>query len=203
MAKNTGATNGGSTAFIKVKIAGVTPLICNKFTDAAALKASSGSTVSTVGHRGTPQEIAEGRLYLSAQDGKPCIPQPNLLRCLMDGGTFFKVGKSKVTTQKSSLIPACVELREVEYPIEHKQPWKVDTRAVRIPSTGGRVLAHRPCFDDWALSFEVELDQSIMSAELLREILDASGKRIGLGDFRPNCKGPYGRFVVVSWKIGV
>ena len=197
------STNGKTDQIVSIaiKIEGITPLICNRFTDAAAMKASSGSTVSTVGHRGTPQEIAEGKLYLSAQDGEPCIPQPNLLRCIIDAGSFFKAGKSKITTQKSSLIPACVELDQVEYPIEHKQPWRVDTRAVRIPSTGGRVLAHRPCFDDWALSFEATLDQSILSAAVFRELLDAAGKRIGLGDFRPACKGPYGRFLVTLWKV--
>jgi hypothetical protein len=40
-----------------------------------------------------------------------------------------------------------------------------------------------------------------MTVKLLREILDASGKRIGLGDFRPACKGPFGKFVVVKWEI--
>jgi len=34
----------------------------------------------------------------------------------------------------------------------------------------------------------------------MREILDSAGKRIGLGDFRPACKGPYGKFVAVEWK---
>jgi hypothetical protein len=34
----------------------------------------------------------------------------------------------------------------------------------------------------------------------MREIVDAAGKRVGLGDFRPACKGPFGKFVVVQWK---
>ena len=38
-----------------------------------------------------------------------------------------------------------------------------------------------------------------LSPKLLRQIIDDSGKRIGLGDFRPSTKGPYGRFVVTSW----
>lgn len=189
------------TVRISIRIEGTTPLLCNRFTDEAAMKASSGSTVSTVGHRGTPQEIAESKLYLGAGDGKPVIPQPNILRAIIDAGIYFKAGRSKVTTQKSSLIPACVEMDEVEYPLIHKEPWTVDTRAVRIPSTGGRVLAHRPCFNDWSLEFDVVLDQTILSAAVFREIVDAAGKRIGLGDFRPACKGPFGKFVVTSWKI--
>ena len=40
----------------------------------------------------------------------------------------------------------------------------------------------------------------MMTVKLLREILDAAGKRIGLGDFRPSCKGPFGKFVITNWK---
>jgi hypothetical protein len=183
----------------KIVIEGTTPLLCNRFTDAAQEKATNGVGISTIGNRGTPQEIAESKLYLDL-DGEPMIPQPNLLRCIIDAGKFFKAGKSKVTTIKSSLIPSCVEIEGVCIKIHHEQPWKVDSRPVRIPSTGGRILAHRPCFDDWRLDFELILDETIIAARMLRDIVDAAGKRIGLGDFRPDCKGPFGRFVVTEWK---
>jgi hypothetical protein len=186
--------------YIECTISGVSPLICNRFTDEAAEKATNGTAMSTVGHRGSPLEIASKKLYLGL-NGKPMIPQPNLFRSIIDGGTFFKAGKSKVTTIKSSLIPACLAISQIEIPIVHTDPWTVDTRAVRIPSTGGRILAHRPCFFDWRLSFSMELDDSILSVDLLREIVDTSGKRIGLGDFRPATKGPFGRYRVDDWRV--
>jgi hypothetical protein len=186
---------------INCVIEGTTPLLLNRFTDAAAQAATSGQRGSSLaGDKGSPREQAEAKLYVG-QDGKLVIPQPNLFRCLIDAGKFFKAGKSKVTTQKSSLIPACVSIPEVEIPIDSVDPWDVDTRAVRIPSTGGRILCHRPCFHDWRLSFEIELDTEIMGVKLMREIVDCAGKRIGLGDFRPDCKGPFGKFVVTSWVI--
>jgi len=184
---------------IQVTIEGTTPLLCNRFTDAAQMAATNGNRLSGVGEKGTPMEQAEAKLYMG-HDHKPMIPQPNLFRCLIDAGKFFKNGKSKVTTQKSSLIPACVEIEGLELPIKHREPWSVDTRAVRIPSTGGRILCHRPCFHDWRLSFTMNVDTDFISAKLVREIVDAAGKRIGLGDFRPDCKGPFGKFVVVEWK---
>jgi hypothetical protein len=49
------------------------------------------------------------------------------------------------------------------------------------------------------VEFEVGLDTVILAPKLLREIVDAAGSRIGLGDFRPATKGPFGRFVVTSW----
>jgi hypothetical protein len=68
------------------------------------------------------------------------------------------------------------------------------------PKTGGRFLCYRPCFEDWSLAFTLTLDLKEMNEKLLREIVDAAGKKIGLGDFRPDNKGPYGKFVVTSWK---
>lgn len=194
-----GSEKGNEMKDIQITIEGVTPLLCNKFTDAAAMSATSGSRIATVGNRGTPKEQAEARLYIGLK-GKPMIPQPNIFKCIIDGGKFHKEGKSKVTTQKNSMIPSCLEIMELEIPIETKESWGVDTRAVRIPSTGGRILCHRPIFNDWRLSFEMGLDDSIICESTLRNIIDDSGKRIGLGDFRPDCKGPFGKFVVVEWK---
>jgi hypothetical protein len=183
---------------IDVAIEGTTPLLCNRFTDAAQMSASSGNRIAAVGDKGTPMEQAKARLY-AGHDGKPCIPQPNLFRCLIDAGTFFKAGKSKVTTQKSSLIPACVEVTGIELPIQHKEPWSVDTRAVRIPSTGGRILSPAE-LQRLAARFTMSVDTDLISPKLVRELMDAAGKRIGLGDFRPSCKGPFGKFVVTHWQ---
>ncbi len=184
-----------------VTIEGVTPLICNKFTDEAQASATSGSRASTVGDKGTPREIAESKLYTDSA-ATPIIPGPNLFRCLIDAGKFFKAGKSKLTTLKSSLIPAALSLDEVEIQIVHDEPWEVDSRPVRIPATGGRIIAHRPMFNDWRLSFHLQLDDTVIGAKMLRDLVDAAGQRIGLGDFRPDCKGMFGKFKVVHWKNG-
>lgn len=185
--------------YITIEVSGVTPLICNRFSDAAAIASTNGDRGSSAGmDRGTPHEIATAKLYLGT-NGKPIIPSPNLLRSIVDGGSFTKIGKKQITTARSSMLYSCLSIDAAEVEIVHKQPWKVDTRPVRIPSTGGRILAHRPMFDDWGLHFEVELDTTILNAKLLRQIVDDAGKRVGLGDFRPATKGPFGRFCVTRW----
>jgi len=187
---------------IKCTIEGVTPLILNKFHDAAQMAATSGTRTSMVGNdKGSPADQATLKLYL-ASDGKTLvIPQPNILSCITCAGKFFKAGKSKVTTQKSSLIPACLDIDGIDVTLQHKQAWRVDARPVRIPATGGRIIAYRPIFDDWKLSFVMTLDIEVMSSKLLRDIVDTAGKRVGLGDFRPDCKGPFGKFKVTSWQV--
>jgi len=185
---------------IEVKIEGVTPLIFNRFTDKAAEDSTSGNRGAQGGDRGTPLEIAHSKLYFDAYNKKIVVPQPNLLRCLVEGGRFHKIGKTQITTERKSILYSCLDIEGADIELIHKQPWKVDTRAVRIPATGGRILAHRPMFDDWTLEFIVDLDTSIIGVKLLRMIVDDAGKRIGLGDFRPATKGPFGKFCVTLWQ---
>ena len=185
---------------VNVEVAGVTSLIMNKFHDAAALASTNGTRTSfATADRGTPNEIAEAKIYLGL-GGKPMIPQPNLLRCIVNGGKFHKVGRAQVTTDKKSMLYSCIDIEGAEIPLIHKQPWRVDTRAVVIPSTGGRILTHRPMWDDWRLKFVLLVDTELMSVKLMRQIVDDAGKRIGLGDFRPDKKGPYGKFSVSLWR---
>lgn len=186
---------------VNIKLVGITPLICNRFHDEAAMSATSGTRTSAMAtDRGSPKDIATKKLYLGV-DGAPCIPQPNLLRCLIDGGTFHKVGKSQVTTQSKSMLFGAFDIPAAEIAIQNAQPWTVDTRAVVIPSTKGRILAHRPRFDDWSLEFEAIIDTTIVNEKLMRQIIDDAGNRVGLGDFRPSKKGPYGRFRVDLWQV--
>jgi hypothetical protein len=184
---------------IAITVRGITPLLCNRFTDEAARAATSGTRGSNHGDRGTEHEIAESKLYFDDQR-QVCIPQPNLLRCIVDGGSWHKIGRKQVTTKESSLIYSCLDIMGTTIPIQHEQPWSVDVRPVVIPATKGRILCYRPRFDDWQLSFEAVLLTDIIGVKLARDIVDDAGTKIGLGDFRPSKKGPFGRFNVVHWQ---
>jgi hypothetical protein len=78
----------------------------------------------------------------------------------------------------------------------------VDSRPVVVPATKGRVMRHRPRLDAWALSFALEWDETLITPTQMRRIVDDMGARVGLLDFRPEKKGPFGRSVVTSWQNG-
>lgn len=187
-----------------VSIQGESPLLMNRFTEAAAAKVSAGtSSAITTSSKGTPREQAEPKLYKSA-DGRPMLPGPNVFRGLIDAGAFHKAGKRQLTSSKSSLIPAGMQLLEIECPIENPfgadVTWEVDSRSVVNPATSGRMMCHRPRFDAWKISFTIKVDDRMFDERITRTLVDDLGTKIGLGDFRPSRKGPFGRFLVVSWK---
>lgn len=184
---------------IHVTIEGISPLLMNRFNEDAEVKVSSGISAVSIGTKGSPREQAAKKTY-SDNEGNLYIPGPNIFSCLIQAGKFRKNGKTKVTTTKSSLIPAGMVLQEVVCPLGTKD-FEVDSRSVVIPATGGRIMAHRPRLDDWRLSFTLEVDEAIFSAEFVRLLVDDAGCKVGLGDFRPDRKGPFGKFVVTAWKV--
>jgi hypothetical protein len=189
---------------INVTLQGITPLLMNRFTEAAEVAVSGGTAATLRGDKGTPREQAEPKRYVDAKSGALYIPGQNVFASIIAAGTFHKVGKRQLTTQKSSLIPAGLLVDNLICPLVDAKgkpikTWEVDSRSVVIPSTGGRIMCHRPRIDDWFLEIVLELDTAVFHAKLIRAVLDDSGKKIGLGDFRPARKGPFGRFVVVKW----
>ncbi len=171
----------------------------SRFTEIAEVAIGSGTRPTFSGSRGTPREQAKPKAYADAE-GNLFVPGPNIYAAIIAAGSFHKAGKSKITTMKTSLIPAGVLLEELVCPLNTKE-WEVDSRSVVIPSTGGRIMCHRPRIDDWKTSFTLEVDETMFAPDLVRTIIDDAGKKIGLGDYRPSRKGPFGRFVVTEWVI--
>lgn len=182
---------------IKFTIEGISPLLLNRFHEAAQAAVSSGSRTVLTGQKPLPREQAEQKLYRDSNE-RCVLPAQNLLAAIVDAGKHIKSGKSKLTTMKGSLIPAGIGLLEFEMPIAPGK-WEVDSRAVVIPSTGGRMMCHRPRFDEWRISSTLLVDESMFDKQLVRELLDLAGSRVGIGDFRPARRGPFGRFKVVTW----
>jgi hypothetical protein len=183
---------------IKVTIEGISPLLMNRFTEAAEIQVSGGTSVTLRGSKGTPREQAEPKRYAD-QAGILYIPGPNIYSAIIAAGAFHKAGKSKITTQKTSLVPAGIQVEDLICSLGTDQ-WEVDSRSVVIPSTGGRIMCHRPRIDSWSLTFTLDVDTSVFDPRLARALVDDAGKKIGLGDYRPARKGPFGRFVVTRWE---
>lgn len=190
---------------VAITIQGAAPLLMNRFTEASEVAVSGGTAATFKGSKGTPREQAEPKRYASDK-GELFVPGSNLFACIIAAGTFHKAGKSKLTTLKTSLIPAGVMVDEIVCPLHDAKGaplthWEVDSRSVVIPSTGGRIMCHRPRIDEWFCTFTVEIDTDMFSPNLIRAIVDDAGKKIGLGDYRPARKGPFGRFVVSKWEV--
>ncbi len=145
--------------------------------------------------KGEPLEQAKFAEYRDPDTGLCYIPGVAIQRCLVQAAAYSK-GKGRASLQKP--VAACV-LVVPERCSLGVATYTVDSRPVVIAATKGRIIRHRPRFDQWQVNFAIEYDTALLNESELREVIDNAGSRVGLLDFRPEKKGPFGRFMVVSW----
>lgn len=76
----------------------------------------------------------------------------------------------------------------------------VDARPVVIPATKGRIMRYRPKYENWYLEFSLTILTDLIDVDTAYRLLCEAGLQIGLGDFRPQKRGPFGTFMVTEWK---
>jgi hypothetical protein len=77
----------------------------------------------------------------------------------------------------------------------------VDSTQFTVPVVvnNSRILRTRAKFDTpWACEFLVDYDEALVDREKLEVWLGIGGQRVGLGDWRPEKSGTFGRYEMVS-----
>jgi len=142
------------------------------------------------------EEQAELAAYRCPDTEELYIPGVAIQRALISAAAYSK-GKGRASLQKQAAACLLVNPERVSLGVS---TYKIDSRPVVIPATKGRVMRHRPRLDDWQASFELEYDENLLDEKQVRQIVDDMGSRVGLLDFRPERKGPFGRSMVIEWR---
>jgi len=175
----------------KVEITGITPLLQNK-------PEEYGFDEQWVQKKASTDWEKEGlkKLYIDSE-GTIYQPATHIDRALIEAGKKIKVkGQGKATYSK--LFGSMVAVEEFE--IVHKiQDYEIHKSLVVIPSTKGRVMRYRPMFKKWVLEFHLEAEEEI-PADAIKEALEIAGKYVGIGDWRPEKKGKFGKFQVTKFQ---
>ena len=121
---------------------------------------------------------------------------------MVEAGRQVKLtGKRSISTKDSSLLPSFLTIEEFFLPFtDQKVEWVTDKRRGKLPKDGTAVCIVRPKFDKWGFSATFIINEDEAAEEKIRDLANRAGSAVGLGDFRPACRGPFGRFKVESWK---
>lgn len=182
-----------------VAIEGVSPLLQHRFGEEAE---QSEQTRAQHREELTPRDKAEQVAYRNPE-GFLYLPGAAIARMLREAGGAHKERGSRRSIKY--VIPAAVIVLEdtirLLSPIRRGlKNYEVDSRPVTIPATKGRIMRHRPRLDKWACEFSLEIDTGLVSAQLVHQLLEEGGRRLGVGDFRPEKGGPFGRFAITKWE---
>ncbi len=121
--------------------------------------------------------------YLNSSN-KIILPMLNIRKSLIEGARRFKLGKDIERSMNFYEDP------ELQYPSKQTpaKMWSdygqhVDARSVVIGRA--KVMAYRPLFNEWSVTFQCQFDPEVINLDSLRECWDSAGTMACIGDFRP------------------
>lgn len=181
-------------------IEGTTPMLQNRFSDDAEVERSSRKVHVK---KEDPREAAEKAANRTAK-GELFLPGAAVARMLREVGASHKQRGSRKSIK--FVIPAAVLVQEDQIVLRNSEgkaltDFEVDSRPVVIPSTKGRVMRHRPRMNQWHCEFTLEVNDELLEPNLIHQLLVEGGQQNGLGDYRPEKGGMFGKFHVVSWAL--
>lgn len=175
---------------VSVRIIGTSPLLQHRY----PLETSSNK--SKAKNTKQNEDDVKKALYMS-DDGTIYEPSTHILGSLQQAGAKFQIqGQGKATFKK--IVGSGAVLVSPDAIPHDIQEYEVDIRPVVIKRA--RIPRSRPMFRNWALSFHLEYDEEEIPKHVLKELLDYAGRRVGIGDFRPSCGGPFGKFMVTKFE---
>lgn len=178
-------------------IEGVSPLLTH---NPSGMAPAGDDRVSTKTKIAPPDVEAERGVYYSPL-GLISLPTAAFRGCLASAAKGRKFGKAFATSVvKGSVFPAD-EWTTLTLPNgAPMERWTVDARRA-VLGTGKSakgIIRGRPRFEEWAATVNFEYDADFLHPDQIGELLAIGGRTVGVGDFRPENSGPFGRFQLVD-----
>lgn len=184
---------------VKVTIEGISPgILMRRFGESSRDGiVQGGGPVTTIPAREAAAEEAAYRLPdVNGEKGNLYIPAECLRQALVLASAYEK-GKGRSTLAKFSAAAIFITPEALDLGVKI---YDIDSRPAVIPATKGRVMRHRPNLKQWRVTFNLEYDETLLTIEQVRRIVEHCGARVGLLDYRAAKRGPFGRFHIVLWE---
>lgn len=135
-----------------------------------------------------PEQEAEGATHRT-EGGDYGIPVTAFKASLITAA-HKDIGLEKTLVRKSLFIPSNDPNSITK--MECSEPF-IREDIVRV-GTGVADLRYRPQFNDWRVNIIAEIDESMLTVDDLVNLVDRAGFSVGIGEWRPEKGGDYGRY---------
>lgn len=177
---------------IDITVVGTSSYISHKWSDRVKKKmlAKMLGQADVGRERKDPQREFEETIY-HMPDGVPAIPVMAFKRAITSAGRF--VENLKMTEIRGAVhLVSHGEL----VPIHGSAP-EMREDVVRV-GNGAPDIRYRAEFKDWRVTLMVRFNANAISAEEAVNLFRVAGFAVGVGDWRPECNGPFGTFRVAE-----
>jgi len=170
------------------KITGIFPLLTH---NPSSMAVASGNPQTK--KIPSPEEEARAGLYIDS-DGHFCLPSIAFRSALLNGLKGKKVGRYSAISVFQAAVFNVDEFTVLRDPAtdEPLRDYVIDTRRAIVQRNG--VLRSRPRFNKWGCYVRLDVDLDITTPQQVEEALNVAGQIIGVGDYRIEKRGMFGKF---------
>ena len=190
----------GTSPIIHNSANGLDPLLPINI-EKAAITSKRGSNLTEADIERLRQLETSVSIWFDDQ-GRPTIPPANIRALLEASARKLRQGPQ---VREGLIVVSSLFHYDVEvYGETVEELAKTAQFTVPVVVNRSRVLKSRARFElPWSCEFTIDADDELVSREQLERWLDIGGRRIGLGDWRPQKSGQHGRFTVRCSGVGV
>ena len=145
------------------------------------------------------EEDCEKRAYRNEND-ELYIPCEWLVATMRNAARFFKTKRGNPSLKQ--LISGLITVEPFQISLGTKN-YEMDVRRVVIK--GASIACARPIIKDWQATFSIRFNPELFPIDnpvgTLKESLEIAGQVYGIGAYRPEHAGPFGRFEITDWKV--
>ncbi len=180
----------------KVKVVGVTPYMQHRMDDRklSEWEKVRGNIVERDHLADTNEKTAAFHAYINGA-GEYFIPAEHFKQSMIKAGSYVKAKVGATTKSMKSIVAAMWRINEIEIPFRKFD--EVDSRSAVNKNVKARVMVHRPKWNTWEAEFTLTIDddeKGKVTIETIESIISYSGRYLGVGSYRPEHTGEFGRF---------
>jgi hypothetical protein len=185
----------------RAEIHGVTPLLMN---NPASMSMSADAKAKGKKSIPTPDEEAAAKAY-RLPSGDLCMPTVMLFQSMIEAGKLLNDPDNPRRRISYKIAAALFPPAAEGFPLlngkgKPLRDYAIDVRRAVVQGSG--IQRARPRIEiPWSVKFAMGFDADLVSGDVLYMVLATAGKQVGVMDYRPQKKGPYGRFQVDSFDV--
>ncbi len=140
-----------------------------------------------------PEEEAATKAY-RLDDGTLYVPTRAFRSAIKEAAKGRRIGKGYATTLVKGGVFEPTEVTPLVHPVTGEVIRDYDVFVARAVVQGNGVQRARPRIPEWGAKVYLEIDAEALAPEHVEELLAIAGRTVGVGDWRPQKDGSYGRF---------
>lgn len=141
----------------------------------------------------TPEEEAEKGAYRD-EEGFLYLPSEAFRASIIHGAGGRRIGKTAARTVVAGSVFTVPQRTLLLDPASGERLRDYRVHVARVVVQRSSILRARPEIERWGCVLELEVDLDFTNAWQVEELLNIAGRISGVGDFRPEKRGPHGRY---------